>query len=86
MPQAPFPLWMKLLIIALALPALLFPAAVPMLGGYPELRALVWAYPLYGAATALCAWMCYRERPEVTWILLALLLLSHAGVLAVAIE
>ncbi len=86
MPEQPFPLWMKILIIVIALPSLVFPALVPLLPPDSVLRGLTWAYPVYGVADALCAWLCYRQRPELTWILLAVLLLSHASILYLALQ
>ena len=36
-------------------------------------------YPVYVLAAGICAWLSYGRRPEVTWIILVLLILTHAA-------
>ena len=71
--------WVRILIIALMLPLLAYPM---LLSGAPDdsvAKSLVWIYPAYVICAGICAWVCYPERSEVTWILLFLLVLSHLG-------
>lgn len=75
------PLYMKIIIIVAALPVLAFPwlLSADRAGG-TENEALVWFYPIYVLAAALCAWIVYGRRPELSWILVVLMLLTHAGI------
>ena len=47
--------------------------------GNLQLRGLTWFYPVYTVASAILAWQCYGRRNALCWIILALLLLSHAS-------
>lgn len=91
--KTPIPLWFKLMVIVLTLPAAGFPILVsaadtvqsassvfPAIGEENPVRLLAWLYPAYMAASAICSWMCWRQRREMSWILLALMLLSTASV------
>ena len=40
---------------------------------------LVLFYPAYVIVSAICALICYGKRPEVSWILVALMLLTDIG-------
>jgi hypothetical protein len=78
-PRRPLPWWMKTLVIAAMLPLVLLPqliAACPP--SAPEMTFLRF-YPVYVLAAGICAWLSYGRRPEVTWIILALLILTHAA-------
>lgn len=74
------PLWMMALIIIVAvvpLPALPQLVAACPAGG-PEITFLRF-YPLYIVVAAVCAWLSYARRPEVTWIIIVLMLMTHAA-------
>lgn len=72
------PWWMTLVIIVAALPLFSFPS---LLGSCPgELRPMLWVYPVYEAAGAWLAWQCYPQRRALSWILVAVLVLSHGAV------
>ncbi len=74
------PLWMGAVIILCALPGLGFPWMGDLLtSGNLQLRGLTWFYPVYTVASAILAWQCYGRRNALCWIILALLLLSHAS-------
>lgn len=79
-PRNPTPLWVKIVIIVAMLPVLSFPwmLAVSRSSG-AEVDAFLWFYPFYVLAAGICAWVVYGRRPELTWILVGLLLLTHAG-------
>ncbi|MCC8114805.1 MAG: hypothetical protein LIP03_12620 [Bacteroidales bacterium] len=74
------PWWMTVLILVLMSPVLAFPSMISS-AGTPVPDALLWLYPAYVLASGICAWMCFPQRPAITWIILALLLLSNAGML-----
>lgn len=85
MEENKMPLWVKVLIVVMMLPLVGFPS---LLSGLPEdhtVRLLVWLYPVYVIISGICAWMCWRQRPEITWILLILMLLSNLGVFYLAL-
>lgn len=73
------PLWMTIVIIICMLPVLAFPSLLSLSPQDSPLTALVWFYPVYVLATGICAWMCYPSRRELSWILILLMLLSHAA-------
>lgn len=75
----PVPLWVKIVIVLAALPVLCAPLLSA--GVSPEGEAL-WLMRLYPAAivlAAVCAWRAYPQRPELSWILIILMLLIHAS-------
>lgn len=73
------PRWVVVVAVIAALPATQMPmllSSCPDVGGA---RTLLWIYPFY---TLLAAWLavaCYPRRPYMTWILLALMLLTHVA-------
>lgn len=74
------PLWMLGVILLCALPGIGFPWMGELLtSGNLELRGLTWFYPVYIIASALLAWQCYGRRTYLSWIILALMLMSHAA-------
>lgn len=78
-PQPPMPWWIKAVIIIAMLPVLAYPW---LIAGCPDTsvaKTFVWLYPAYVLAAGICAWMCWRRRPEVTVILIVLLLLTHGA-------
>lgn len=72
------PAWMTVIIIIAALPVLAFPLMLSMshdiAGGN---RYFLWLYPAYVVAASLLAWQCYGRRTVMTWIITALMLLTH---------
>jgi len=71
---------MACVIVIAALPVLAFPAMLSM--SSPESagnRYFLWLYPAYVVAAALLAWQCYGRRTEMSWIIIALMLLTHAA-------
>lgn len=76
------PAWMTVLIIVCMLPVLAFPSLLAMSPADPGAGALIWLYPFYVIASGVCAWICYPARKEICWILLILMLLSHAAMWA----
>ena len=73
------PLWLIIVTVIAMLPVLAFPVLLDSPAGNEETKALLWLYPLSVLVSGVCAVICYRQRPEVTWILLILMILSHAA-------
>lgn len=77
------PKWMTLVIILISLPLFSFPA---LLGRCPEnaeaARTLVWIYPFYMLLSGWLAWKAYPQRPYVSWLLLAVMILSTIAIYA----
>lgn len=73
------PLWVVIVTVIAMLPVLAFPVLLDSPADDDETKALLWLYPLYVIVSGICAAICYRQRPEVTWILLILMILSHAA-------
>jgi len=73
------PIWAKFLIIISALPVLAYPWMISNAGS--EIRTFLLIYPLYVLVSAICAWICWPDRREISWILIVLMLLTHAAML-----
>ncbi len=74
------PWWMLAIIIICALPVLAFPTMLSWSGtAISDHRVMLWMYPFYVLLASFLAWKCYGERTALTWILLALILLTHAA-------
>ena len=76
-----FPLWVKLLIIISALPVVMLPVIISSCGAarYEEVKLFIMIYPFYVLASAVMSWISYRQRPEVTMILIVMMLLTHVA-------
>lgn len=73
------PWWMWVVILVCMAPGLSFPWVLQLIqSSNPIVRALTWFYPAYVLISGLMAWICYGRRTVMTWIVLVLLLLSHA--------
>lgn len=65
------------IVVALSvLPGLVFPWTVEM--SNPIIKGLTWFYPAYVLISGFLAWQCYGRRTVMSWIVIILLLLSHA--------
>ena len=73
------PLWVKLVIIVCALPLLAFPELMNLCQPYSDARLLLWIYPFYVLGSAVLEWRSWPRRPELTWVLIAVELLSHCA-------
>lgn len=71
------PLAVKILIVILMMPALTFPWMLTSIPDDTTGRYLVWFYPAYVAAAGLCAWITYPQRRALSWIIMALMVLTH---------
>ncbi len=75
------PKWVTFLIIIFTLPIFSLPSLLAQCP--PEAQAtrtLVWIFPFYMLLSAYLAWRAYVQRPYVTWMLLALMILSSIAV------
>lgn len=72
------PWWIYLIIIVCMIPGLSYPLQSTLAASTDAtVRGLTWFYPVYTLVSGLLAWMCYGRRTLLTWILLAMLILSH---------
>lgn len=79
------PLWFALVCVLVCLPALAMPFLPGMEYARSVLGPLYGFFPVYVCAAALCAWLSWRRgRRDVAWVLVALVLISDAGVIFLA--
>lgn len=78
-PQQKMPWWVKVLIILDTLPILTYPKMLSESTGFDGAKIFLELYPLYVPLAAVCAWISWKRRPDVTWLLLIVMLLSHFG-------
>ncbi|MBD5314823.1 MAG: hypothetical protein HDS08_01495 [Bacteroides sp.] len=75
------PVWMLIVIILVMLPVFQMPMLLatcpPDLSG---IRTLIWGYPFYVLLTGWLAYVSYPSRPAISWILLVIMLMSHAAI------
>ena len=75
------PAWMTVIIVILTLPAFSFPWLLSALHGTEQApRTLVGIYPFYMLLSGWLAWKAYPQRAYVSWILLAVMVLSTIAV------
>lgn len=73
------PLWVVALIVLVAMPVLLLPM---MLSRAPEdgnVELWLWMYPVYVLLSCWCEWRAWTRRPELTWILMFVMILTHGA-------
>lgn len=81
MPAPPStPRWMIAVIVIVLLPVFQFPFLLTECPDVSIVRTLLWIYPFYCLVAAFLAYQCYPERHAMSWILLALMVLSHLSV------
>ncbi len=72
---------MTILIIVVLLPVFSLPALLDTVpAGDDSLRTIVWCYPFYMLLSGYLAWFAFPQRPAVSWILIALMILSTIAV------
>lgn len=82
------PLWVIIMIIVVALPVAAYPTLLsmwPSVDDGLEMKTLLWFYPAYVIASGVFAYICWPSRRTEAWILLALMLLSHAAMWGIAL-
>ncbi len=81
------PRWKKILIGVSLLPLLWWPVSLLHDTGYlftGTKRILMILFPFYALISIGLAWHCRDDRPEVMWVLLAVLWLSYAAIFTLA--
>ena len=73
------PWWARLIVIAAAAPVCLYPLLLERTPEGSENELFLWFYPIYVVVAAVCAWICWARRREVYWILIVMMLLTHAA-------
>ncbi len=78
-PESRPPLWVIAIIVICMLPVLAFPTLLAETATDTPARIFAWFYPFYVIVSGICAYICWPRRPEVTWVLLVIMLLTHAA-------
>lgn len=73
------PWWIIVLIIIAMLPGFSFPQLLSATEPDTQARVFVWLYPAYLLAAGWLAYICYPRRQTVTWMILILMLMTHAA-------
>lgn len=78
------PVWMTVLIVIVALPALATPFLINNLpaDAAETVRMLTGIYPFYMLLSGWLAWKAYPQRSYVSWVLVAVMLLSTLAVVS----
>lgn len=78
------PVYVIVLIIIAALPAVLTPVLLSLSANpLPELQKIfVWLLPFYLIVAAFLAWQCYKyERTIMSWILIVIMYLTDLAII-----
>lgn len=78
-PREHVPVWVTVLIVLACLPLLAYPALLSHSPAGTDISAFMWCYPVYVVLSGVCAWFGWRRSHEITWILLVMMLLTHAA-------
>ena len=73
------PKWAAWVAVIVCLPLLSLPWMIADSAPDSNTKIMLSLYPLVVVLGAFCAWKCMPERPEVFWILVAVILLVHAA-------
>ena len=78
------PVWMTVIIIVVTLPALCTPLLLNYLpaDAAESARILTGIYPFYMLLSGWRAWKAYPQRSYVSWVLVAVMLLSTLAIVA----
>ena len=79
------PAIVRILIIVTALPVLLLPVLLSKAPAEGPAKTFICIYPAYVLLSAVCEWLCWSRRPELTWILIVMMLLTHASIWALVL-
>jgi hypothetical protein len=80
-PRIPMPWWVWIIIVILAIPGLMLPfAGLLVASADTVVRGLGWLFPIYTCLSAFIAWQCWGRRTTLSWIIIALMLLSDLSV------
>lgn len=84
-PRGKVPAWVNAVIIICMLPLMAFPEMLSLSAEGSQASTFLWFYPFYVVASGICARICWPQRRELTWILLALMILSHIAMWALVL-
>lgn len=73
------PRWFRAVIIIVLMPLFQFPYLLDVCPAESPFRTILWIYPFYAVLSGYLSWQCYPQRRVVAWILIVLLVLSHAA-------
>lgn len=73
------PRWAAWVAAAVCVPVVSLPWLISLSAPERMTETLLWIYPFAVFGGAYCAWKSMPERPEVYWILIAVILLIHAA-------
>ena len=71
------PLVVTVIIVIAMLPVLAFPSMLALSPSDSLHNTMLWIYPFYVLMSGWLAWLSWKDRPYLTWILLAVLILTH---------
>lgn len=83
------PVWFILLLLLMLLPLIFWPFMMAQYSGMadsmvddglPSRWLIVNIFPIYTLVSCWLSYKCYRQRPEVSYVLIALLALSYIAV------
>lgn len=74
------PAWFAIVTVVAALPVFQLPVLLGNCGDGTDLKIWLMLYPVYVVAAAWVAWRSYAVRPVLAWIIIALMLLTHAAI------
>lgn len=72
--------WATAIAVIICLPIISMPWLIAQCQPDSFNEKLLWAYPFAVICGAYCAWKSMPDRPEVFWILIAVIALTHAAV------
>ena len=78
-PSNPIPWWFWVITVVCVLPLGAYPLMLADAPAGSAAHTFVLLYPAYVVVSAVCALICYGRRPEISWILLVLMLMTHAA-------
>ena len=84
-PHLTTPLWAKIVAIVAALPLLAYPWLLSVAPATGSVETFLYLYPIYVVLSTVCEWLVYPRSPEVYWIMVALMLLTHAAMFALVL-
>ncbi len=70
---------MALIIISM-LPVMTFPLLLNAMQPSSPAETFVWLYPIYVIMAGWLAYLCYKNRPFLTWIILLVVMLTHGSI------
>lgn len=77
------PWWFTVILVLLVFPAFGMPWLLASAPAGSMLQTLIKLYPAYLLLSAVCAWLCYPQRRELAWILVALMAMTSGALLMI---